>query len=371
MNIVRTPTTGAPNLVDSLAERLNLTNANPYGCWLLQARVAAAVLACTVACGSDNPPHDASAVKQADAAGSRGSQGSQGSQTEIMDASAAMPADGKKSQPSQPSNTATNTARANAKPAADKPASSATEPATPGNSEPAGAMGKVDNDDAADDAGTAGATATADAGSPTETAGAGGVSGGTTSMGGAGVSGRLSIPMGGFGGEKAFCIQPPSCIPVFTPTVGLDTCCPINGEECGYTVEYPRELDDGTCRPNSAVFLQLPGQEEQRVVTEGRPDQLITPDCETRSLLAFNMPGCCMPDNRCGISTYQIAPILLGLSLVPAPFTDVECVRVETLNAQFRVTPLAGMAQIPPSDGTCDYADLDARLPHPVTAPPP
>lgn len=210
--------------------------------------------------------------------------------------------------------------------------------------------------------GGAGGSSAPMAGGGSETAGAGGVGGAmdTTRTPGA----------GGFGGGEPFCIHPPSCVPVLTATVGMETCCPNNGEPCGYSVLYPENLDDGTCRPNSAVFLELPGQDEQRISTEGAPDQLITPDCGTRGLLSFPLPGCCMQDNRCGVSTYQIADILLLLGGIPAPFTRVECVRVETLNAQFRVTPLAGMGQLPPSNDTCDYADLDARLPQNNTSAP-
>lgn len=91
-------------------------------------------------------------------------------------------------------------------------------------------------------------------------------------------------------------------------------------------------------------------------------DQLITPDCETRALLAFPLPGCCLPNDRCGISTYQIHSILQAVVIFPAPFTEVECVSVEELNTQFRATLFAGAAQIPPSNGSCNYADLNMRL---------
>jgi hypothetical protein len=107
----------------------------------------------------------------------------------------------------------------------------------------------------------------------------------------------------------------------------------------------------------------MPGQSEQRVQTEGAPDQLITPECETRSLLSFTLPGCCMPNNRCGVSNYHIADILLALGGVPAPFTRVQCTSTETLNIEFRLTPLAGLGQLPSSDGPCDYNALDAKLP--------
>jgi hypothetical protein len=59
--------------------------------------------------------------------------------------------------------------------------------------------------------------------------------------------------------------------------------------------------------------------------------------------------------------------ILLGLALLPAPYTFVECVSTQELNLQFRATSLAGFGQIPDSTGTCNYADLDARLKAPET----
>lgn len=208
-------------------------------------------------------------------------------------------------------------------------------------------------------------------------------SGGAGAGGGAGAENAAGAGAGGTGGEPAagsggapgagqggssgsptrrrFCLPPPTCVPVDTLPFAFDVCCPEH-EDCGYQIARPTELADGTCKPVSEIFLKQPGQPEQRVVTEGQPDQLITPDCETRTLLAFSLPGCCMPNNRCGVSTYAVADILLGLVLFPAPFTFVECVSTQQLNQQFRATSLAAFGQIPEATGTCDYADLDARL---------
>jgi hypothetical protein len=121
-------------------------------------------------------------------------------------------------------------------------------------------------------------------------------------------------------------------------------------------------LSDAGCKPASEIFLEADGEREQRIVTAGAPDQLITPDCETRVLIGYPLVGCCMPNNHCGVSTYQVANTLLGLAAAPEPFTKVECVPVDVLNAQFKESSLAGFGQLPPSDGSCDYHDLATRL---------
>jgi hypothetical protein len=152
----------------------------------------------------------------------------------------------------------------------------------------------------------------------------------------------------------------------------MTPCC-IEGNECGYEITRPDWLreqaemaaaDGGpaTCNPASMIFGTSEGQPEQRIPVAGGTDQLITPDCESRNLLVYTLPGCCMPNNKCGISTSETADTFALMVVIPAPFTSVECVSVEELNAQFRASSLVGFGQIPPSNGTCNYADLDARL---------
>jgi len=239
-----------------------------------------------------------------------------------------------------------------------------------------GAAGQTCAACAADATGAAGVAGRAGhAGSSGAIAGSGGQTGGPVPAadddGEAGSSGVGGGGLGGGGGHAGgagrrwlpnFCVPPATCLPIDTLPFSLATCCPDNGEQCGYQVTRPVEQSDGTCKPTSEIFLEQEGYDEQRVTAEDGPDQLLTPDCETRTLLAFPLVGCCMPNNRCGVSTYQVTEILAGLALVPAPFTRTECVSVEELNAQFHATTLAGFGQIPPSNGTCNYADLDARL---------
>lgn len=210
------------------------------------------------------------------------------------------------------------------------------------------------------------------AGMTSEAAGSAGASGmsGQPAPAGAGVAGRTSAP--------GRCRIPRTCEPIDTLPFALAPCC-YGASECGYELIRPPELRDiliemsmdgtanpdvqGTCMPAQKIFISEPGQEEQRIPVEGGRDQLITPACESRVLLAFPLIGCCMPNNQCGISTYQISGILSSLTLFPAPFKSIECLSATQLNTQFRAAGLGGLAQIPATTGTCNYADLNARLP--------
>lgn len=227
--------------------------------------------------------------------------------------------------------------------------------------------------DAAVDSGGAGRAGESGALTAAGGGGAGGQAGAFAADGGGGSGG--SAGQAGSAGRRGLsrrCRLPSTCAPVDSLAVTLAPCC-IEGNQCGYEITRPDWLreqaiemaDGGTadlCNPASKIFTTAPGQPEERVLVDGGTDQLITPDCESRHLLAFTLVGCCLPNDQCGISTYQVADILAGLVLFPAPFTRVECVSVEEMNAQFRASSLAGFGQIPPSNGTCKYADLDARL---------
>ena len=180
-------------------------------------------------------------------------------------------------------------------------------------------------------------------------------------------------------GQPGRCRLPSSCQNIDSWIFTLTACC-LEGNECGYELTNPPELRDliaqmgqagesgggfnalAACVPATEIFRREPGEEEKRIPNPGGMDQLITPDCESRALLAFPLPGCCLPSNRCGVSTYQIRSVLQTVAIFPAPFTEIECVTVEELNAQFRQSLFAGAAQLPPSDGTCNYADLNMRL---------
>jgi hypothetical protein len=100
-----------------------------------------------------------------------------------------------------------------------------------------------------------------------------------------------------------------------------------------------------------------------RVEVEGGDDILITPDCESFTVFAFILPGCCLPDDRCGLSTDESSPTLGALAGDPqAPFARPECVPAEVLNQQFRdsqvLLPLARTV----AAGKCDHAALADEL---------
>ena len=95
-----------------------------------------------------------------------------------------------------------------------------------------------------------------------------------------------------------------------------------------------------------------------------RARRLRAPDRPSFSLGAFILPGCCLPDNTCGLSTdesYSTLEYLAGGASFP--FTQPECVSAEVLNQQLRDSVvLAGFGRTT-ATGTCDHAALAAELP--------
>jgi hypothetical protein len=186
----------------------------------------------------------------------------------------------------------------------------------------------------------------------------------------------------GSAADAAFsCTPPGDCPDVEVASMSLTACCsPVT--DCGYEVA---ELDDmiltdfpmaadfrdmlvegdplGKCAPEWWFFGTRPGLEADRIEVEDGDDILITPDCESYTVLAFILPGCCLPDNSCGLSTDQSWPTLEYLAeYMEAPFTRPECVSADVLNQQFRDSVvLEGFARTT-ATGSCDYAALDAQL---------
>lgn len=119
----------------------------------------------------------------------------------------------------------------------------------------------------------------------------------------------------------------------------------------------------GRCANASLFFGARPGLYEHRVELEDGGEILITPDCMSYTLAAFILPGCCLPDNSCGLSTDESYPTLEVLNDgAPAPFTRPECVPAQTLNQQLRESARLGAFARTTASGTCDYAALSARL---------
>jgi hypothetical protein len=178
------------------------------------------------------------------------------------------------------------------------------------------------------------------------------------------------------------CTPRADCLDLDLQGVPFEACCsPVT--DCGYTLPEPEpetlmyypdlpELQaqltegdpEGRCVPSSFYFGVRPGLADDRVKVEGGDDILITLGCDSYTVLAFILPGCCLPDDTCALSTSESAPTLGYLAEdLAAPFASPECVPAETLNQQFRESgKLVGFAQTTAS-GSCDHAALDAMLP--------
>lgn len=181
------------------------------------------------------------------------------------------------------------------------------------------------------------------------------------------------------------CMKDEGCKDLNTSYFQYPACCSPN-VSCGYQITYddaffevyPQARDvlftlasddpEGKCVPESYVFPERPGTYDHRVEIEGTPesdDVLVAAQCESRGFWVFALPGCCMPDNRCGISTDEVAPTFeVLLDGASAPFSKPECVTADELNAQLKASSLDAFARIPAtSGGACDFAALAEALP--------
>lgn len=119
---------------------------------------------------------------------------------------------------------------------------------------------------------------------------------------------------------------------------------------------------NGRCAPDTFLFGSHEGLDEERWEEPGSADILIAPGCSSYHLAAFSVMGCCLPDNRCGLSTHANYDTFAVLA-PNAPFGMPECVAAEVLNEQFRAAGLRAFARTT-STGTCNYAEIDARQPN-------
>jgi hypothetical protein len=182
----------------------------------------------------------------------------------------------------------------------------------------------------------------------------------------------------------AMCSIAVGCEDLATSFFQYPACCSPK-VSCGYQVTlddaflevYPQARDlllnvasddpEGKCVPESFVFPVRPGTYDHRVQVEGpeEGDILVAAQCESRGLMVFTLPGCCMPDDRCGISTDEVA-LQLGLLLEgeEAPFSTPECVTADELNMQLKASSLSEFGRIPATAGTpCDHSALAEALP--------
>jgi hypothetical protein len=177
--------------------------------------------------------------------------------------------------------------------------------------------------------------------------------------------------------QTSACNVPPDCLPVRSTALDLSPCC-SEATRCGFAYVSSPVLDrDGfyatlgvapgtACVPDTKLFHSGPTGESQRVPREDGGQVLISTDCPTAFITSLPFRGCCLPTNECAVSTHPIEGELKVLAAgADLPFTHLECVKSEELNAQFRASPLAGFGRLTSLTASCDYASLDRTLPPP------
>ena len=210
--------------------------------------------------------------------------------------------------------------------------------------------------------------------------------GGAGSAGAASSGANGGAPPGGTGGGGAggtaasACTLPSDCRDLEVPPLSTKACCSAK-VACGLELPeadaetlalFPMITDfvasvtgdpNSRCAPQSFFFAPRPGLDKQLVETETGEDIYITPDCESFTLAAFILPGCCLANSTCGLSTNESWTTLGALATgVSAPFAMPECVSAEVLNQQFRDSVvLEGFARTTAS-GSCNHAALVAEL---------
>ena len=180
------------------------------------------------------------------------------------------------------------------------------------------------------------------------------------------------------------CVRPAGCNDIRTDFFMVNACC-TKEVACGVDASFakvewnetPKEVRDmlypadfdpfkEPCIASGRLFRPFPSLlPEGRVKAERGKDILITSSCGSRALNGFLMPGCCLPNNECGLSNHWIISDLRILSDPGAEMRNTQCMSASEINRQLRDTRLALFADMPPLGGSCDYAALDARLPPP------
>lgn len=185
-------------------------------------------------------------------------------------------------------------------------------------------------------------------------------------------------PQDGALDDGGSCTLPVDCQDFELLGMTTKACC-SSSEPCGYQLApldeaitmdfenidelYEELTSDGRCAPLSFFFGPAPVLPETRVAVEGGDDILLTPDCSAYHVLAWGLPGCCLADDTCGLSTNEswstFANIIQGDG---KPFDRPACLSAEALNQQFRGSVALEAFARTTTSGTCDHAALDARL---------
>lgn len=174
--------------------------------------------------------------------------------------------------------------------------------------------------------------------------------------------------------DVSVCAIPADCLAVRSAVFTLEPCCDRT-IGCGYDYAtdagLPREALyvplgiplDARCFAAEKLFHSGPTSESQRVALADGGQVLVSATCPTAFITSFSFSGCCLPSNQCALSTYPIQAELGVLAGGPDwPFSKIECVTSDELNAQLRSSPLAGFGKLPETSGSCDYAELDRTL---------
>ena len=197
-----------------------------------------------------------------------------------------------------------------------------------------------------------------------------------------GLSSSAGTAPGAGSGPIDACTLPSTCVDIETSLTSAKACCTPT-TTCGYelpeiteeaVIDFPQVTEyyaqvtagdpNGRCAPESFFFGPRPGLWEHRVEVDDGADILITPDCESYTVLAFILPGCCLPDDTCGLSTDESWSTLGYLANdMGARFASPECVPAEELNQQFRDSGTLQSFARTTASGTCSYRALDAALP--------
>lgn len=171
------------------------------------------------------------------------------------------------------------------------------------------------------------------------------------------------------------CTLTPDCRSVPLVFIDLKACCTPT-TACGFEVTGGLGLPDfrdtvadavglgpgETCAPRERYFIRHPSIDDLRIATEGGKDILLSSACDSTSILSITFGGCCMPNNRCGVSTYGIWDTI-GVLAPEAPFAKLQCVAAAQMNAQIAESRFRGLHYLRDTDAPCDYAALDATLP--------
>jgi len=171
------------------------------------------------------------------------------------------------------------------------------------------------------------------------------------------------------------CTVAPDCLSVRTAVLSLAPCC-SEATSCGFAYESSIVVDRATfsaslglapgesCVPETTIFHTAPTGESQRVPLGDGGQVLVSTDCPTSFVTSIPFRGCCLPNNECALTTYPAqAELKVLVDGADLPFTRIECVKADELNAQIKASQLAGYGRVLSTTGSCNYAELDRTLP--------